>query len=343
MEDVYHAVDLKDNQFINNKTGLAMLPSLINAEDETTFSIKRDFFLKDYVTLRDSIKAIKKYEIADQYNIVLERMSTQAEYWLKFIGMFKSVQLLQLKRNARMFPALLTENGISKALKFLMLNGLIIRWKYYHPINGTDIPVYTLSGNGFRFLKYFYNEKYFNPQNFFNLDARFHLRFWEVLDVYQMLISLPVYHASSTMFKGYPSEDKAILPSPLQVNLELIHGQPKNLVFYPALHSDGSDYYKNAVIKWKNFVEKDDDIDLTKTINDLPSGQNVLTFYTPTLARANELNEILCLKEFRFPSLFLVGTQISNAGLPKAFFMPDRENNGLRALDFEDILKKEAI
>ena len=93
MEDVYHSVDLKDNQFINNKTGLAMLPSLINAEDETTFSIKRDFFLKDYVTLRDSIKAIKKYEIADQYNIVLERMSTQAEYWLKFIGMFKSCLL----------------------------------------------------------------------------------------------------------------------------------------------------------------------------------------------------------------------------------------------------------
>lgn len=335
-------INFSDNEFIDQDNGRMILPSLINPSDELTFKIERDFFLPGYATLRESVKQIRQYEIADQYNSVLTKMDTEQEYWLKFIGMFKSVQMLQIRREARIFPDVLHEDNISKTLEFLLLNGLIVRWKYHHPINDTDIPVYTLSGNGFRFLNTFYTDNYFQPQNFFNLNQRYHLRFWETLDVYQLLLSLPVYHESSTLFRGEPLEGKPLMPSPLQVNLDLIHDHPKNLVFYPALHNDNPEYYKDVVAKWSNYIQPEgsNTIDLNFKINDLPVGQNILSFYTPTLKRANELCEFLQLRNFRFPTLFLVGSQIVNEGVSHAFYIPNREDQGLRQINAEDILMK---
>ncbi len=334
----YRSVDLQSSQFIDEKTGTAMLPSLITSEDEQNFKIDRDFYLKGFTNLRESVRQIRRYEIADQYNNVLDQMDGQTEYWLKFIGMFKSVQMLQLYRNAHMFPTILDDSRIKKSLYFLMKNGLIVKWKYYHPINESEIPVYTLSGNGYRLLMNFYKDNYFHPQNFWNLDDRYHLRFWETLDVYQILVSLPAYHASSTLFKGKPLQQQPLMPSPLQVNLELIKGKPKNLVIYPALHNDYENYYKDAVMKWAKYIDAEQSLDFQ--INKLPKAQNVLTFYTPTLKRAYQLDELLKLKDFKFPCLFLVGTSISNEGIDKAFFVPNRREEGLRQVHFENILKE---
>lgn len=337
-----YPVDIADNQFLNETTGQTWLPSLINPEDERNFKIQRDFFIKGYATLRDSVKQIRQYEIADQYNPVLANMSGEEEYWLKFIGMFKSVQKIQLMREAELFPDNLSIKTLNKSLTHLLLNGLIVKWQYHHPISDKDIAVFTLSGNGFRFLNTYYADNYFQPQNFFNLNSRFHLRFWETLDVYQLLISLPVYHESSTLFKGFPREGRPLLPSPLQVNLELMEGSPKNLIFYPALHNDDINYYKDAVSKWANYIETEskDSINLNFPINDLPVGQNVLAFYVPTLTRARELNRELQLKTFKFPSIFLIGIEVAKNGISKAFYMPRRDNDDLRMLNAENILWK---
>lgn len=331
-------VPLQDSQFINAQDGTAMLPSLINPEDEKNFQIHRNFYIKGYVDLRDSVRQIRQYEIADQYNNVLTKLDFEDEYWLKFIAMFKSVQKLQLKREARMFPQLLDEMNLDKCLNKLFRNGLIMRWTYNHPIDDKDIPVYTLTGNGYRFLKTFYaNSNYFDPQDFFNLNRRYHLRFWEVLDVYQLLVSLPAYRASTTMFHGNLRDKRLLLPSPLQINLELTKGKPKNLVFYPALYNDNLNYYKDASLKWDKFTEGGQN--LNKPINDLPAGQDVLAFYVPTVERAQEINNVLKLTQFAFPSLFLVGLEITNNGLPRAFFLPDRQNGGLRQYIFPDVLR----
>ena len=45
------------------------------------------------------------------------------------------------------------------------------------------------------------------------------------------------------------------------------------------------------------------------------------------------------LTQFAFPSLFLVGLEITNNGLPRAFFLPDRQNGGLRQYIFPDVLR----
>lgn len=332
-------VPIKDSQFVNPQNGTAMLPSLINPEDEENFEIHRNFYIKGYVDLRDSVRQIRQYEIADQYNNVLTQLDFEDEYWLKFIAMFKSVQKLQLKREARMFPQLLDELNLDHCLNKLFRNGLIMRWTYHHPIDGKDIPVYTLTGNGYRFLKTFYsNSNYFHPQDFLNLNWRYHLRFWETLDVYQVLVSLPAYRASTTMFHGDIHKKKVLLPSSLQINLELTQGKPKNLVFYPALYNDNLNYYKDATIKWNKFTKAGQDLNVQ--INDLPAGQNVLAFYAPTIERAQQINEFLQLSKFAFPSLFLVGLEITRKGLPQAFFLPDRQTGGLRQYIFPDILRQ---
>lgn len=339
--DLVRPVPLTDNQFIDAQTGVAMLPSLINPEDELKFKIKRDWYINGYPTVVASVRQIRHYELFDQYNDVLDKLDFQEQYWLQFIGMFKSVQKLQLKREARLFPQQVSENNLDNCLKHLFMNGLIMKWEYYHPIDDAKIPVYTLTGNGYRLLINFYNQNYFHPQNFFNLNPRYHLRFWETLDVYQLLISLPAYKGSSTWFQGEPKKGKRILPSPLQINLELNQGKPKNLVFYPVLYNDNINYYKDVTLKWSNFT--DEGQSLNKPINDLPMGQNVLTFYVPTLERAAQLNDTLKLANFAFPSLFLVGFEITSQGLPKAFYLPDRQTKGLRQYSFPDVLREGTI
>lgn len=335
--EIIRPVSLADNQFIDEKTGMAMLPSLINAEDEYHFHIKRDWFVHGYPTLLGSVKKIRHYEIFDQFNNVLSNLNYEEQYWLQFIGMFKSVQKLQLKREARMFPQLVSEANLNASLKHLFMDGLIMKWTYHHPIDETDILVYTLTGSGYRLLINFYNTNYFHPQNFFNLDDRYHLRFWETLDVYQLLVSLPAYRGSSTWFQGEPRENKRLLPSPLQVNLELMQGKPKNLVFYPTLHNDNKDFYKDVIVRWNRFT--DEGQSLNKPINTLPEGQDVLALYVPTIERANELNKYLKLYTWSFPTLFLVGFEIATKGLPQAFYLPDRQTQGLRQYSFPDLLR----
>lgn len=338
--EIIRPVSLADNQFIDEKTGVAMLPSLINPEDELNFKIKRNWFVHGYPTILGSVKKIRHYEIFDQFNNVLTKLNFQEQYWLQFIGMFKSVQKLQLKREARLFPQLVSENDLDDCLNHLFMNGLIMKWSYYHPIDETEIPVYTLTGNGYRLLINFYNTHYFHPQNFFNLNDRYHLRFWETLDVYQLLISLPAYRRSSTWFQGDPKNKKRILPSPLQVNLELNESKPKNLIFYPTLYNDNKDFYKDVVLRWNKFTDQGQS--LNTPVNDLPVGQNVLAFYVPTIERASELNDYLKLYTWAFPTLFLVGFEITTQGLPQAFYLPDRQTQGLRQYSFPNLLRGDA-
>lgn len=342
MENEFHesndinSVDLEHSQFINPEDGTAMLPSLINPEDEEKFQIKRNFYVHGYPTLIGSVQHIRQYELSDQYNNVFDQLDMQDQYWLKFIGMFKSVQKLQLKREARMYPQLVSENNLDHSLKILFRNGLIMKWDYKHPIDDQVIKVYTLTGNGYRFLVNFYNENYFHPQDFFNLNPRYHLRFWETLDVYQLLVSLPAYRASSTLFRGNDRK-RRLLPSPLQISLEMKQGDIKNLVFYPCLYNDNPAYYKDATLKWNRFTK--DGANLNEKIGDLPEGQNVLTFYTPTIERAAFLNKYLNLSGLSFPSLFMVGLDVTNYGLPKAFYEPNRKTGGLKQLNFQNLLR----
>lgn len=187
-----HAIKLENNSFIDSKTGQTILPSLMTKEQEEMFSIHQNKFLKGE-SLRDSIARVKSYEIADQYLTTFVNLEDTDIYYLKFIAMFKSVQQLQLIRQTALFPMIYGRAHLRDSLKRLIVNGLIWRWTYRHPVYNDDVNVYTLSGNGYRFLETIYGQEYyFHPQNFYSLPDYFHIRFGKLsISTSYVLVCLP--------------------------------------------------------------------------------------------------------------------------------------------------------
>lgn len=320
----------KDNPFIDEE-GKTYLPSIFTEEEEKRFEISRDFEQAKYSGLQESMSHIYSYEIADDYNYVITQLSETDLYWLKFIGRFKSVQQVQLDRQVALYSDFLDRKQERRSLKTLFKYGLIWRWQYNRDFLNHPVNAYTLSVNGFRFLEYFYKAErtYFQPQNYFYLDETYHIRFWETVDVYQILMSLPIYKGFETYFNLGRMEKgiKKNLTSPLQEALEIIPNQVKNFVFFPALQTDNNNYYKDAISRWAVFTENG--TNLRKPILELPGEQNILAFFAPTVSVAERLNEELSLPEFGFPIVILIGSVIQKDGITQAFYYPDHANKTL--------------
>lgn len=331
-------VSLEKNRFVTND-GRTIMPSLITFDAEQDFKIKRSFEINGYIDSLDSIQHIHKYQIYDQYLDVYQRLTGEDKYWLKFIGRFKSVQALQLQNQLMLSNGVLQIqemwNSVNRLLKF----GLLQKWKYYHPAVKKDISVFTLSGNGFRFLETFWGDQhYFQPQNFYTLQDKFHLRFWETVDVYQVLSSLPVFKNFQTLFNGYLNKNKKIIASPLQISMELLPNRLNNLIFYTALQTDNSLYYKTVITDWNNLTERGKDMNLK--IKHLPQVPAVLTFYAPTLKTADRLSQSLQMQEQPFTILFLVGEKVKAQGLPYSFYLPSNRNGQLQQLSLSNLIEK---
>lgn len=332
-------VDFDKVDFVQ-KDGRTYMPSLIRPEDEDNFEIKRDFYMNGYIVLSDSVHRIRTYEIADQYLNVFQQMDQRDFYWLKFIARFKSVQSLQLINQTHLSSGIFSKFQMWSSLNKLQRLGLIQKWKYFHPIVNKNIHVFTLTVNGFRFLETFWgDQKYFQPQNFYRLNPLFHVRFWETCDVYQVLSTLPAFKGYTTMFNGYPKQDIPLVPSPLQISIELIPNTLENLVFYTCLQTDSISYYQDVVTKWSKFT--DEGQNFTRPVADLPAGKNILAFYCPTLECGNNLSQQLNLANWNFTSIFLIGTFIKTKGIQNAFFLPQGDKNELCQLKFDNLLKKD--
>lgn len=329
-------VKFEDNQFFDQKTGKLVLPSLMTKAQEEDFKIYPSWFVDDN-SFSDSIRRIRNYDNADQYRSVYLTLSQSDIYYLKFIADFKSVQKLHLIRQAKLYPDLFDVSKVSSSIRHLFLNNLIWKWTYDHPIYGEKIQVYTLSSNGYYFLKsLFGREHYFYPMLFLSprIPDVFHVRFWETVDLYQMLSSLPIYRGSTTLFNG--TDEKKLMNSPLQVSL-MLNGNTQRLVFYPTLQNDGDKYYQTVISKWSDFT--DDGSELTRGVNGLPGKQNILTFYSSTLQYAKEFAKKFQLSQRKFPTLFVVGSMIKSYGVQSSFFAPildDKENN-IKQVQFKRI------
>lgn len=331
----YKAVSLAENPFIKSSCK-TYLPSIFTSEEEAAFTIARDWEQSGYRTIRDSISHIYNYRYASDYRYVYTLLNDSDMYWLKFIARFKSVQKLQLQRQAAIFPNMLSRKKENEALKKLFKYGLTWKWSFERDFLDKPVTVYTLSDDGYRFLEYIFgNERsFFQPQNFFRLDIKYHIRFWETVDVYQLFISMPFYKGFDTYFSlgslDTNNGKKRNLYSPLQECLELIPSQKKNCVFFPALQTDNDDYYKKAITLWSKFTENGSN--LTKPVGHLEGSQNVLSFYAPTVSVAERLNSNLSLSLFNFPILILIGSVIQKEGLLKAFYVP-AQNSQLSKLE----------
>lgn len=323
---------LEDNPFVDSD-GKTFLPSIFTEDEEKKFEIDYDWTREGYSSLEDSVAHIYHYEIADEYNYVITQLSSEDLYWLKFIGRFKSVQKLQLDRQTALYPKVLNRKQEKRSLNELFSFGLIWKWSFKRAFLDKPVKVYTLSSNGYRFLEYFFSKErtYFNPQNYFRLDQKYHIRFWETVDLYQLLLSLPIYRGFETYFNlggiNLKNGKKKNLFSPLQEALEIFPNQVKNFVFFTALQSDNDDYYKKAINRWAVFTENGKN--LSKDVLSLSGNQNVLAFYAPTVSVAERLNKNLSLPEFGFPILLLIGSVIQKDGITQAFYHPDHANKTL--------------
>ena len=340
-EDSIPTTNLNENPFIDINNGKLFLPSLFTKEEEEQFEIHRNFMQEGFVRIQDSVAHIYSYEIADDFNYVICQLNDEDLYWLKFIGRFKSVQKLQIYRQTILYPDIFTRSKVEKSLKKLFRYGLIWQWDFNRDFLKKTVKVFTLSVNGFRFLEYFFSNerRYFQPQNYFTIKSIYHIRFWETVDIYQLLLSLPIYKGFETFFNlGRVDENmKKNMTSPLQIAIELVPNQIENLVFFPALQSDSIDYYKDVIIRWNKFTENGSD--LTKPINKLSGNQNILVFYTPTVKLASQLNVQLSLAKFRFPILLLVGSVIQKDGIVNAFYLSsDDSSSGLKQIILPNLI-----
>lgn len=268
-KDDIKVTNLKDNPFVDEKTGKLYLPSLYTQEEvdkflnDKDFKIHRTFFRKKYGSLQQSVAHMYTYVIADDFNYVMSQLSDENLYWLKFIGRFKSIQTLQFYRQAALFPENFSRKRAEESLEKLYKYELIWKWSFKRDFIDKPLYAYTLTVNGFRFLEYFFSKRtYFQPQNYFILPDTAHIRFWETVDIYQLMLSLPQYKGFDTLLNlGVNHEGtNRKLSSPLQIALELTPGRVKNLVFFPAVPGDKDLYYKDVLVRWNRFTLEGSDL-----------------------------------------------------------------------------------
>ena len=336
-------VKLTDNQFLNEKDGSLVLPSLMTLDQEKSFEISNNWFV-DGKSRIDSLREIREFDMADEYRSIYLELTQTEEFLLKFIALFKSVQKIHLIREATLFPEIVNPSKINSSLKHLFVNNLIWKWKYHHPVYANDIEVYTLSTNGYYMLKLISgNEHYFFPGLLLSrkIPAVFHVRFWETVDLYQLFVSLPSYKGSTTLFNGGHLEDR-IVNSPLQIATRLLPGKTVNLIVYPVLQTDGDSYYNHVIEKWLEFTEKGKVQD--KPVNSLPGESNVLTFYAPTGDFANQFNKHFQLNKAPFPIFYIIGSLIREYGIEQSFFAPSATNDvdkSIEQISGLDLLQEE--
>ncbi|MDC2828964.1 hypothetical protein [Limosilactobacillus mucosae] len=348
-ETIKTAIKNRENNVIfdDPKKHTIIFPSLMDSEQEKKFNPEVNHKIGEN-SIYDSIKMVKKYSIIDEFKDVFLKLNNEEEYLLKFIAYFKSVQKLQLIRQFRIFFNYDAGKDLNKFLKNLVVNGLIQRWSYHNLVINRDCDFYTLTGNGFRFLRVMYNESYFyHPNSYFNnghiMD---HLRFWETVDIYQSLITFPAVKGITTWFNG--DDAHRVKASPLQVAIQVSDNADNviRFVFYPTLQNDNDKFYMKVIKQWNDFVDGGNEME--KPINNLPKGQTILTFYTATYKTAVRYTKELSLKDFNYPVVFMVGAGVKEYGIGKAFMsprydVPDEDsvdpNNWLEYIDFSSILK----
>lgn len=335
-------IDIKENRFVEADRGRAILPSLINKEQEKNFKINHVWF-DEGKTLMRSLGGLRTYDNSDNYWRVYTELSASEVLVFKFIARFKSVQKIHLLREAEIFPELYNRNKINAALKSLFLKNLIWRWEYQHPVYNDSVDVFTLSDNGYFLLKMlFSNEKYFYPSLFLadnHIPPVFHVRFWETIDVYQILISTPAYRGSTTMFKG--DQEAPLMTSPLQISLATKKNQIQKMVFYPVLLTDSDVYYKTVISRWTKFVEGGKQ--LNREVNGLQGDENVLTFYLPTAIVADQFVKKFNLDKIKYPIVFMIGSLIKKYGVINSFYQPILQDGKatIGPCDFNNLLKGE--
>lgn len=352
------AVTLENNHFMDEK-GRFFVPSYLSYQQTKNIAdVTRNYQLPDYISLRTSVASKRKYQNSLGYADVLETLTFGERFILKFIGVFSSVQRIQVHRQCQLFKKRFKDHDesvsdahIAKILRKLEVKSLILKNNFDRIEEDTNekkiITCYTLDVEGYYYLKNYYGSsfKVNDPDRWFLWDrnAAFrHLRCWECVDIYQFFQSLPAFRGYNTLYAGrtdgIPSARGPLVCSTLQVSLNIIFPSKVtgmlNLVCYPCVQTDGIRFYKRVLDQWKNWLYSDDNGKrvsdkpiVNKRIPNLEPGYNALAFIVPDEDIANLLNTELKLYEFKQSMiLFISLNSIQEKGALSAFMLPTEQH-----------------
>lgn len=322
----------KGNPSFIDEDGTIILPSLFTLEEERNFKIWYAHNLGK-LNKAESFKQICSYEDFDDYRRVYRQIDRREMFFLRFMGRYGSVQAIHIRRMCALYPkefGLDTTKSITKTVTRLRRLGLVERYQFYQPQIQADVYAYTLTGNGFRFLKYINKKNFdlnFNPNIVLFSRDTVHIRRWQVCDLFQGAISIPGYSGVNTNFLGFHNCD---MPGAnFSFSLETAKDKYTNFVTFFALEIDKNDYHARTLNKWDKFKKLGHE---TTPIPGLAGETNLLTFYVPTLSKARNMCLALQLYMSEIDCCFIVGEEMAHVGIADSFYIPSRET------DFENCL-----
>lgn len=365
------AVELQDNLFMDSE-GRFYVPSYLTYQQTRDMSeVTRNYQLAEYPTLRASVASKKKYTSSLGYADVLENLTFGELFVLRFIGIFSSVQKLQVRRQCQLFKKrfedhheAVTDKHIAQILRRLEKKSLILKNNFDRIDDSGEKKItvcYTLDVEGYHYLKNYYGQSFtVNDPDVWFLWSRGtalrHLRCWECVDVYQFFQSLPAFRGFNTLFAGQstgiPTAHGPLVCSTLQVSLKILFGQKAtgifNLVCYPCVQTDGVKFYKSVLSRWQKWLYRDESGEVTETkpnpnkpIPGLEQGYNALAFIVPDEDMANYLNSSLKLFEFKDTMiLFIVLNRIQEKGALHALLLPSEQYYNQETKSYDGELKE---
>lgn len=299
--------------------GETYLPSLLTHTPDTTLKIKSNLGSNsDEVEKR--IKHLPVYETEADYGRNFIRCSQVARAVLKFVAMFRSVQKLQIERQAMLFPDVFTTTNsrkIEDGINQLLAKDFIHPRQYYHEYKEKWLPFYTLTQNGYYAMKYFEQVEmnYYPPRRFKEDPPSQHERFWQLVDLYQAVRGNDNFKGFTHFFNGFKSTKIPI--SFCVLALEVSPSNVLNFIVYPVVDSDFPVYLEKKLLYWSNLIDLGNS---ERRIEKLGGKINVFTIYVNTKEKARYLIENLRLEQYDFHIIFIIGEELSTKGISNAFY-----------------------
>ncbi|MBE7123151.1 hypothetical protein [Bacillus cereus] len=273
-----------------------------------------------------NIYRLHDYETFDYREEYLSRVFQRAgveqteieslRHLLLIIGIHTSMRYSQLMYLMR---TKLNRPKLDKYLKTLLYVRLIEKWAIDVDFSDKrNETCYTLSMNGYRYLKYWYGKLFIYRPDRLDYSGKYvHLRYWQDIDLLCHLKDSAAY-VEHIM---HPNLNGQLQNTSMALRLQVSPEKELNFVVYPMIDSDSYERLKTCVGKWSEHVEEKKNV----LISSLPKNLTAVIIYVPTIKQATLVNKNLMLDLKNGMYLICIGETLHKEGLSHAFYTPLEE------------------
>lgn len=318
--------------------GETYLPSLLTHTPDSALEIKSNLGSNNE-EVEKRIKHLPIYETESDYGRNFIRCSQVARAILKFVAMFRSVQKLQIERQAMLFPDVFTTTNsrkIDDGINQLLAKDFIHPRQYFNEYKEKWLPFYTLTQSGYYAMKYFeqVEKNYYPPRRFKEDPPSQHERFWQLTDLYQAVRGNEKFRGFTHFFNGFKQAKIPICFC--AIALEVSPGNVLNFIVYPVVDTDYPLFLEKKLLYWSNLIESGNS---ERPIEKLAGKINIFTIYVNNKLKAEYLLEQLRLEQYDFHIIFIIGEELSTKGISNAFYEVELEEGETKGnLNFIDAI-----